>query len=201
MFRSMLYGEDPVSDLSLHVLRALRSALWVVDCGSLVTPVPPTRPRAPRSTLWTWASQGQELSTELIARTPLILRISPSYFTNSRAAYVLLCALWRRPSLRSLPTCAIGSALYVMDGRLRFLSHACSSYTCTGSALDVIDYGLAKAMGVSSEPTVWMLLILRIIALWLKLRRFFRRNTSKLHTHAPYNIYHIHKCFLHFRAF
>ena len=49
-FRFFLYGEDPVSDLSLHVLRAPRSALWVVGCGSLVTPVPPTRARAPRST-------------------------------------------------------------------------------------------------------------------------------------------------------
>ena len=47
------YGEDPVSDLSLHVLRALRSALWVVGCGSLATPVCPTRLRALRSTLWT----------------------------------------------------------------------------------------------------------------------------------------------------
>ena len=38
-----------------------------------------------------------------------------------------------------------GSALYVMGGRLRFLGHACFSYTCTGFALDVMDYGLAKA--------------------------------------------------------
>ena len=46
-FCSVLYGEDPVSDLSLHMLRAPRSVLWVVDCGSLVTSVPPTRARAP----------------------------------------------------------------------------------------------------------------------------------------------------------
>ena len=52
-FCSVLYGKDPVSDLSLHVPRALRSALWVVGCGSLVTPVPPTCARASRSTLWT----------------------------------------------------------------------------------------------------------------------------------------------------
>ena len=83
MFRSVLYGEDPVSDLSLHVLRAMRSALWVVGYGSLVTPILPTR--------------------------------------------------------------ATGSALCVMGGRLWFLGHAYSSYTCTGSALDVMDYGLAKA--------------------------------------------------------
>ena len=52
-FFSVLFGEDPVSDLSVHVPRAPRSALWVVGCGSLVTPISPTRARAPRSTLWT----------------------------------------------------------------------------------------------------------------------------------------------------
>ena len=52
-FRSALFGEDPISDLSLHVLRAPRSVLWVVGYGSLVTPVPPTHARALRSTLWT----------------------------------------------------------------------------------------------------------------------------------------------------
>ena len=52
-FFSLLFGEDPVSDLSLHVPQAPRSVLWVVGCGSSVTPVLPTRPRAPRSTLWT----------------------------------------------------------------------------------------------------------------------------------------------------
>ena len=92
-----------------------------------------------------WASQGRGLSIELIARTPLILPISPSYFDNHHATHILLCVLLRKPSLRSLPTCATGSALYVMGGRLRFLGHACSSYMCTGSALDVIEYLLAKA--------------------------------------------------------
>ena len=52
-FCSILLGDNPVSNLSLHMLRAPCFALWVVGCGSLVTPVPPTRPRAPRSTLWT----------------------------------------------------------------------------------------------------------------------------------------------------
>ena len=52
-FFSVLFGEDPVSDLSLHVPRAPRSALWVVSCGSLVTSIPPTRARARRSMLWT----------------------------------------------------------------------------------------------------------------------------------------------------
>ena len=92
-----------------------------------------------------WASQGRELSEELTARMPLMLCLSPSYFTNRRVAHVPLCALWRRPSLRSLPTRATGSTLYVMGGRLWFLGHAYSSYTCIGSALDVMDYGLAKA--------------------------------------------------------
>ena len=44
------------------------------------------------------------------------------------------------------PYSAMGSALCVMGGQLRFLGDACSSYMCTGSALDVMQYGLAKAM-------------------------------------------------------
>ena len=94
-----------------------------------------------------WASQGQDLSKELIARTLLRLCVSPSYFDNRRAAHVSLSSPWRRPSFRSLPTRATGSALCVMGGRLRFLGYACSSYTCMGSVLDVMDYGLAVAMG------------------------------------------------------
>ena len=43
----MFFGENLVSDLSLHVLRAPRSALWVVGYGSSVTSVPPTRAWAP----------------------------------------------------------------------------------------------------------------------------------------------------------
>ena len=112
-----------------------------------------------------WASQGRELSEELTARMPLILRISPSYFDNRRAAHVSLCSLWRKPSLRSLPIRATGSALCVTGGRLWFLGHAYSSYTCTGSTLDVMDYGLAKAKEFSNELTAQLLLILRIIAL------------------------------------
>ena len=56
-----------------------------------------------------------------------------------------------------------------MGGRLWFLGEACSSYTCMGSALDIMDYGLAKAKEFSNELTARTLLILRIIALWLKL--------------------------------
>ena len=51
----------------------------------------------------------------------------------------------RRPYLRLLPTRARASALCVMGGRQRLLGDACSSYTCTGSALNIMDYGLAKA--------------------------------------------------------
>ena len=50
-FHSTLYGKDLVFDVSLHVLRAPRSALWVVGCGSLVMSIPPTCARAPRATL------------------------------------------------------------------------------------------------------------------------------------------------------
>ena len=78
----------------------------------------------------------------------------------------------------------MGSALCVMGGRLWFLGHAYSTYMSTGSALDVMDYGLAKAMGVSSEPTAWTLLVLRIVALWLKLRSFFAEiQANCIHMH------------------
>ena len=76
-----------------------------------------------------------------------------------------------------------------MGGRLWFLGDACSSYMCTGSALDVMDYGLAKAKEFSNELTTRMLLILRIIVLGVLLQRFFAANMSKLHKHALYNIY------------
>jgi len=116
-----------------------------------------------------WAIQGRELRAELIAWSPLILPFSPNYFNKRRAAHIPRCFLWKRPSLRSLPTHAMGSALCVMGGRLQFLGHTCYSYTCTGSVLDVMEYGLAKAIGVSSKPTTWTLLELRIIASGLKL--------------------------------
>ena len=52
-----------------------------------------------------------------------------------------------------------------MGGRLWFLGDACSSYTCTGSTLDVIDYGLAKAKEFSNELTAQLLLMLCIMHL------------------------------------
>ena len=157
----------PISPYMCHGLRALCygwsatvpwSRLFLLHVHGL---------RARRYGLWT--SQGRELSKELTARTPLILCLSPSYFVNRRAAHVLLCALWRRPSLRSLPTRATGSALCVMGGRLRFLGDAYSSYTSTCSALDVMDYGLAKAKEFNNELIDQTLLVLRIIALGLTL--------------------------------
>ena len=70
----------------------------------------------------------------------------------------------------------MGSMLYVMGDQLRFLGHAYSCYTSTGSTLDVMDYGLAKAIWFSNELTAQMLLILCIIALGLTLQRFFNKN-------------------------
>ena len=125
-----------------------------------------------------WVSQGREFNIEYIARTPLMLPLSPNSYNNCRAAHVLRCLLWKRPSHRFFPTRA------------------------TGSALDVMDYGQAKAIGISSRPTVRMLFELRIIASGLKLQRLFHRTTSKLHIlHAPYSIYSMNNCFLRFCAF
>ena len=60
-------------------------------------------------------AKAKDFSNELTARTLIILRLSPSYFANRRAAHVPLCSLWRRPSLRSLPIRATGSVLYRED--------------------------------------------------------------------------------------
>ena len=175
-FRAVFYGKDQGSVIpyTCYGLRALlngRSATVPWSCLFFLH-VHGLHARC----YGLWAIQGRELRAELIARSSLIVPLSPSYFNNCRAAHVPRCSLWRRPSLRSLPTCATGSTLCVMGGRLRFLGHAYSSYTCTGSALDVMDYGLAKAMRVRSEQTAWTLLVM---ALWLKLRRFLRQNASK----------------------
>ena len=167
--------QSPIPPYMCHGLHALRYGWSAVVPWSRLFLLHMHGLRARRYGLW--ASQGRELSTELIARTPLILPISPSYFDNRRAAHVPLFSLWRRPSLRSLPTRAMGSVL------------------------DVMDYGLAEAMGFSSKPTIWTLLELHIIALGLKLRTFFCQNTSKLHIHAPCNIYSINNCFLRFCPF
>jgi len=149
-----------------------------------------------------WVSQGREFNIEYIARSPLMLPLSPSPYNNCRPEHVPRCFLWKRLSHRFFPIRATGSALYVMGGRLRFLGHVCYSYTCTGSALDVMDYGMAKAIGISSRPTGRMLIELRIIASGLKPRRLFRRTTSKLHIlQTPYDKYLISTCFLRYRVF
>jgi hypothetical protein len=203
-FFSVLFGEDPVFDLSLHVLwaRALRYGWSTTISWSRLFVLHVYELRARRYGLW--VSQGREFSIAYIVQTPLMLPLSPSSYNNRQAAHVPRCFLWRRPSHRSLPTRVMGSTLCVMGGRLWFLGHACYSYMCTGSALDVMDYGLAKAIGISNRPTIWTLFELRIIALGLKLSRFFRQSTSKLHilhTQAPCNIFSINNCFLCFRVF
>ena len=93
------------------------------------------------------------------------LQISKIFHRLSSSTRLGLCSM-EKTSLRSFPTCATGSALCVMGSRLWFLGHACSPYTCSGSVLDVMDYGLAEAMGVSSKLTARSLLILRINILW-----------------------------------
>ena len=109
-----------------------------------------------------------------------MLPLSPSSYNNCRPEHIQRCFLWKRLSHQFFPTRATGSALYVMGGPLRFLGHVRYSYTCTGSALDVMDYGLAKAIGISSRPTGRMLFELRIIVSGLKLRRLFHRSASSI---------------------
>ena len=62
---------------------------------------------------------------------------------------------------------------------------------CTCSLLDVMDYGLAKAIEFSNELTARTLLILRIIALGLTLQRFFNEKLANfINMHMTiYNIY------------
>ena len=180
------------------------SALWVVGCSLLVTPVFLHVYGLYARCYGLWVSQGREFNIEYIAQMPLMLPLSPSSYSNCRAAHVPRCFLWKRPSHRFFPTRATGSALCVMGGRLWFLGHVYYSYTCAGSMLDIMDYELAKAIGISSRPTVRMLFELRIITSGLKLRRLFHQTTSKLHIlhiHAPYSIYSTNNCFLCFHAF
>ena len=139
-----------------------------------------------------WASQGREFSKELIAQMPLILHLSPSYFEKHRLAHIPLCALWRRSSLRSLPTRAIGSALCVMGGQLWFLDHVCSSYMCTGSSTR--HYGIRASQGQepSNKLTAQTLLIPCINVLGLITCLFSPQMLAShlnMHTTSTYNIY------------
>ena len=65
-------------------------------------------------------------------------------FFDRRVTF-FLCSLRRRPSIQFLPTCTTGSTLCVMGGRLCFLGHVCSSYTCTGSSAR--RYGIWASQG------------------------------------------------------
>ena len=55
----------------------------------------------------------------------------------------------------------MGSVPCIIGDRLQFLGHVYSSYACTGSALDALDYGLAEAIWVNSELPAQTLLTLR----------------------------------------
>ena len=191
--------QPPIFPYTCHGLCALRHGWSAMVPGSCLLLLHMHRLRARRYGLW--VSQGQEFNIEYIARTLLVLPLSPSSFNNCRPEHVQRCFLWKtQPPI--FPTRAMGSALYVMGGRLWFLCHVYYSYTCTGSVLDVMDYGLAKAIGISSRPTGQMLIELRIIASGLKPQRLFSRTTSKLHIlQTPYDKYLISTCFLRYRVF
>ena len=62
----------------------------------------------------------------------------------------------------------------------------------TGSVLDVMDYGLAKAKEFSNELIARMLLILRIIALGLTLQRFFNEKLANCIKHALVTLQHLY---------
>ena len=77
-------------------------------------------------------------------------------------------------------------AFCIMGGRLWFLGHVCSPYTCMGSSAR--RYGIRASQGQepSNELTARTLLIPRINMLGLSTRLFFITNASKTST---YNIY------------
>ena len=85
-------------------------------------------------------------------------------------------------------------ALCIMGGRLWFLGHVCSPYTCTGSSAR--RYGIRASQGQepSNELTARTLLIPCINALGLTTRLFFTTNASKPPKHA-YDVYlqHLYK--------
>ena len=85
----------------------------------------------------------------------------------------------------------MGSALYVMGGRLRSLGHTYLSYMSTSSVLDIMYYGLAKVKEFSNELTARTLLILHIIALGLIQQLFFTATPANyINMHLLlYNIY------------
>ncbi|XP_066365340.1 uncharacterized protein [Miscanthus floridulus] len=100
----------------------------------------------------------------LVHRSKLYVLMDDSLMRKSAKERILQKCITQEEGVKLLLEIHSSSALYVMGGRLRFLGHVCYSYMCTGSALDVMDYGLAKAIGISSRPTGQMLIELRIIA-------------------------------------
>ena len=94
----------------------------------------------------------------------------------------------------------MGSMLCVMGGQLWFLGHAYFSYMSTGSALDVMDYGLAEAIGLSNKITARMLLILHIIALGNYYNNFLPQIQASCINMHFITFIQIHKCFLRSRA-
>ena len=84
-------------------------------------------------------------------------------------------------------------ALCVMGGRLWFLGHVCSSYTCMGSSVQ--RYGIQASQGqeLSNKLTAQMLLIPCINALGLTTSFFFTESVSKTHKHAHVYIQHLYK--------
>ena len=90
-------------------------------------------------------------------------------------------------------------ALYVMGGRLWFLGHVCSSYTCTGSSAQRYGIWASQGQEPSNELTARTLLIPHINALGLTTRLFFTTSASKPleHAHVVYlqHLYnHINVC-------
>ena len=85
-------------------------------------------------------------------------------------------------------------ALYVMGGRLWFLGHVCSSYTCTGS--NARCYGIQASQGQepSNELTTRTLLIPRINTFGLTAHLFFTTSAIKppKHAHVVY-LQHLYK--------
>ena len=67
-----------------------------------------------------------------------------------------------------------------MGGRLRFLGHACSSYTFTGSVLDAMDYGLAEAIWVVANQLLG--LYLHYVVKTMKII-FAKIQSNRIHMH------------------
>ena len=84
-------------------------------------------------------------------------------------------------------------ALYVMGGRLWFLGHVCSSYTCTGSSARRYGIRASQVQEPSNELTTRTLLIPCINVLGLTTSFFFTESASKLHKYAHVTLQHLYK--------